>query len=408
MKAKVLQREVFVRSAGPGIAVLAASYYCSRNRKDLLSIHKHMSRSDTADITYVRRSSDGGRTWTAAEAWPTRFEAAGGTGRRHPRGGHVDLSNGRYVDVWTEGVLPNDEPLEGMKRWTLHYSVSEDGGKTTRINEPVIQDGPGFDESHPLPGVTVGRNCVMIGDLTCRPLTLSDGTILMPVQSTPTGPDGNYHNPGSGYTYTDTMVLRGRWRPDGRIAWEASERVKGDPALSTRGMIEPTVVELADSRILMVMRGSNDRKPELQGRKWCSFSKDGGRTWTPPVPWAYTDGQAFYSPSACSQLVPHSSGKLFWIGNICEHNPVGNLPRYPIVLAEVDITTGGLIRDSVSALDDRQPGENERLTLSNFYVREDRDTGDLLLHMTRLFAKAPTASKPDWTADALLYRIDVG
>ena len=39
----------------------------------------------------------------------------------------------------------------------------------------------------------------------------------------------------------------------------------------------------------------------------------------------YADGGDFYSPSACSQLVLHSSGRLFWIGNIAPQNPNGKV-----------------------------------------------------------------------------------
>lgn len=67
------------------------------------------------------------------------------------------------------------------------------------------------------------------------------------------------------------------------------------------------------------------------------------------------------------------------------------------------------MRKSVTVIDDRQPGESEHLTLSNFYCREDRETGDLLLHMTRLFARDfRRGGTIDWTADSLLYRIAAG
>lgn len=247
----------------------------------------------------------------------------------------------------------------------------------------------------------------MIGDLTCQPLTLPDGAILMPVQSAPTGPDGRYWNPGGGYTYTDAMALHGRWKPDGRLAWTASDRVKADPSRSTRGLIEPTLAQLPDGRILMIMRGSNDRRLELPGCKWASISEDQGHTWSAPVPWTFTDGAPFFSPSACSQLLRHSSGKLFWTGNICGQNPKGNSPRYPLILGEVDQDSGLLIRDSLCRLDDRQEGESENLTLSNFLIREDLQSGELLLHMTRFFPGPPKAGNPDWTADALIYRIKV-
>ena len=71
----------------------------------------------------------------------------------------------------------------------------------------------------------------------------------------------------------------------------------------------------------MVLRGSNDRRPELPSWRWIAFSSDGGRRWTPPEPWTYDQGEAFFSPSACSQLLRHSSGRLFWLGNINGESP---------------------------------------------------------------------------------------
>lgn len=405
---KNVESEVFIPSPGPGIAVNASSYYTTLDKPSLMSIHRHISRSDTVDIAFVRFSINNGRTWGETDPWETKFVHPDGTGRRHPRGGYVDPMTGRYVTVWTEGVLPNDKPLEGMRQWKLHYSVSEDGGKTQTINEQIIHEGDGYNETHHLPGVTVGKNCVMMGDMGQRPLTRSDGVTLIPVQSSPTGPDGEYYNPGAGFTYTDCMILFGRWRDDGGLSWRASDRITGDPERSTRGMIEPTIAELDDGTIIMVMRGSNDARPELPGHKWISRSSDGGQTWSEPKPWTYTNGRAFFSPSACSQLIPYSDGRLLWMGNICESNPKGNSPRYPIVLGEVDRSNGLLIRESVSAIDDRKQSESPYLTLSNFYAREDRETHAIKLHMSRLFAQDyRTEGKPDFTADGLLYTITI-
>jgi hypothetical protein len=399
--ATVTSRESFIK-APAGSGILGGSYHTTGDGQKLISIHSLTSRSDTVDIAYVRRSNDGGQTWTETEDWPTRFEHPNGTGRRHPRGGYVDPKTGRYITVWTEGVLPNDDPLEGMQQWKLHYSVSEDGGQTDIVNEQIIHTGSEYDAIHHLPGVTTGRNCVMIGDLGQRPLTRSDGTILIPVQSSPTGPDGNYHNPGAGYTYTDCLLLMGQWQSDGRLSWACSDRVCGDPKRTTRGLIEPTIAELSDGSLLMVMRGSNDARPEWPGHKWVSRSHDGGHTWNHPEPWTYENGDAFYSPSACSQLISHQSGRFFWMGNICNHNPRGNRPRYPIIIGEVNRDTGCLMHNTITTIDDRQPDEHEMITLSNFYVRENPN-GDLLLHLPRLFANDPN----DWTSDLMLIRISI-
>jgi hypothetical protein len=218
------------------------------------------------------------------------------------------------------------------------------------------------------------------------------------------GDDGFYANPGAGHTYTDCLLLMGRWEGE-RLRWTCSERIVGDPARTTRGMIEPTIAELDDGSILMVMRASNDARHELPGHKWVSRSTDGGLTWTEPAPWTYDDGEAFHSPSACSQLIPYSDGRLLWMGNICAGNPQGNRPRYPIVLAQVDAATGLLMRDTVTVIDDRQPGEGERLTLSNFYTREDRETGELLLHLPRFFAHNDGVEPDRFGADLTMLRI---
>jgi hypothetical protein len=52
-------------------------------------------------------------------------------------------------------------------------------------------------------------------------------------------------------------VLIGTWTDGDRLQWTMSQRVQADPKRTTRGLIEPTLAELPDGHILMVMRGSN-------------------------------------------------------------------------------------------------------------------------------------------------------
>ena len=127
-----------------------------------------------------------------------------------------------------------------------------------------------------------------------------------------------------------------------------------------------------------------------------------------PAPWTDTDGEPFFSPSSCSQLIPYQDGRLFWMGNICPENPKGDNPRYPLVLCEIDRETGMVVKDSVAVIDDWRPGESPCLTLSNFYARENRAEGGLTLHMTRLYARDfRVGGKVDFTADALVYAIGI-
>ncbi len=390
-----IRRELFLPSPGKGVAVMAAAYYTKKSGGDLISIEERWSRSDTIDVAYYRRSRDNGRTWSAPERHPTGERRPEGMLRRHLRGFWVDPHTGRSIEFWNEGVLPTDDPLEGLRQWNIYYRVE---GATRQ----VIHRGAEFTADHPLPGVWRGRNAVMLGDKPSWPMALRDGTILLPIELTVVGPDGKLANPGGGYTWTESAVLLGRWK-GAAIEWEMSGIVGGDPARTTRGMVEPTIAGLRGGRLLMVMRGSNDRKPELPSYRWASYSQDGGRSWSAAAPWTYTGGETFFSPSACSQLLAHSSGRLYWLGNITPGNPRGNRPRYPFVIGEVDRGSGLLIRESIRVVDDKGPDDDPVMTLSNFYAREDRATREIALHMTRLFA-----FNDGWKGDALLYRIPAG
>lgn len=371
-----VKREVFVKSPGKGTAAMAYAFALDRGGKRMLSFEQRWSRSDTIDVAYRRESSDFGQTWSAPVEYKTGEKRPEGMLRRHPRGVWVDPKTGRAIELWLEAVLPNDDPLEGLSRWRILYTL--DGSSKRQLD--------------------VQR--MMLGDMTCRPIRFRD-EILLPVSRQPIDASGKLYNPGGGYTWHDTAVLH--LTLDGNVlSARISDTIVGDPAVSTRGFVEPTIAELDGGRLMMAMRGSNDKRPELSAYKWISFSTDGGWKWSKPVPWTFDDGGSFYSPSACSQLLPDSAGRLFWIGNITKENPRGNRPRYPMTLGRVDRRTGLLRRSSLLTIDDLQAGENPQLSLSNFYAREDSRTKEICIHMTRLFAL------PDgWEGDAMLYRVTV-
>ncbi|MCK5737855.1 exo-alpha-sialidase, partial [bacterium] len=153
---ELVSTDIFIPSPQPGIAMLAASFYTGIDDHTLMSVHSKISRADTIDIAFLRRSEDNGRTWSETTEWPTKFEALNGTGRRHHRGWWTDPKTGRCVMIWIEGVLPNDHPLDGMENWTMRYSVSDDAGKTWLFNEQIIHDGPEYNAIHHFPDITVG------------------------------------------------------------------------------------------------------------------------------------------------------------------------------------------------------------------------------------------------------------
>lgn len=387
-----IQREVLMKSPGKGTAVMAFAYYTGHRGFDMVSLEQRWSRSDTIDTVFRRTSQDNGRTWSTPIESKTGEKRPNGTWRKHPRAGYVDPKTKRLLEFWMEAVLPTDDPLEGLRHYGVYYSINS--GLARRL----IHKGRAFDAQHPIPGAELGRNGFMLGDHGSAPITAPNGDILLPLEIFP-AKDGKLYNPGGGYTWSDAAVAIGRWKGQD-LEWTMSNIVQGDPAVTTRGMVEPTIAFLDRNRVLMVLRGSNDKNPKLPGYKWYSLSSDGGRTFSAAKPWTFTTGQNFFSPSACSYLLPHSSGKLYWLGNITPENPKGNRPRYPFVIAEVDKVTGLLHQQSVRQIDTRQHGENEILTLSNFFAHEDRESKEIVLYITRLFAF------PDgWEGDAMRYRI---
>jgi len=199
--------------------------------------------------------------------------------------------------------------------------------------------------------------------------------------------EGGLETFGSGWDYYQSLMLIGTWQKNNRLKWQVSEPIQADPDRTVRGLYEPTLAEMPDGRILCVMRGSNGLKkdPEykLPSRKWYSVSSDGGFTWTRPRPWHYSNGRAFYSPSSMSEIIHHSNGRYYWLGNLNEHNARGNADRYPIVVGEIDPATMMLIQESVTVMDTRGEGDPEGLQLSNFFAFEDRENGDIVLPMGR-------------------------
>jgi hypothetical protein len=389
-----IRREVFLRSPAPGTAVIAQAYYTARSGGDMMSIEHRMSRSDTVDIAYYRYSKDHGDTWSEPHEQPTGELRPNGMLRRHPRSCFVDRHTGRFLEFWVEGILPHDDPLEGMRQWNVFY---RSGGRGARARQ-IIQEVAEFTDSHPLPGIYTGRNMVMLGDVASVPINVGRA-ILLPAVVTSLGPDGQLYNPTHGYTYTDAIVVHGTWKGD-RLLWRASQPIKGDPRRATRGMDEPTLETLKDGRLIMLLRGSNDRNPLLPSYRWVSYSGDGGWRWTTPAPWTYSDGALFFSPSACSQLLRHSNGKLYWTGHIAPANPRGNRPRYPLYVGEVSDKSGLLLRDSLLKIDDRLPGDDETLMIYNIYAREDRRTREIAIHASRIVTPGGV-----FGGDAMLYRI---
>ena len=141
------------------------------------------------------------------------------------------------------------------------------------------------------------------------------------------------------------------------------------------------------------------------GSDGSDYSIDGGESWSTPEPLRYDDGGKIFSPSSIHRLFRHSNDRLYWIANVCDSNPKGNSPRYPLVIAQLDEDKCAIMRPTLTVIDTRQAGEENTLQLSNFGVYEDRRTKEIVVALPRLFAMA--SAQQDWTAALTRYRITV-
>jgi len=403
---KLVSREISFPQADPRYPTYESAGYVSASGQEMIRLRYEELDCDIFDKYRIGLSSDNGRTWTEHERWPVGRKLPEGTRRAMWSIGLPDPNTGRLVLTGKEGVFRHDDSLEGMTHYCPYCRVSEDAGQTWSVYGPIIQDGDEYTEEHPCRGVHVGSNSVTPANAE---IFTADGRLLVPCNVSTVGPDGHYFLPEGAYTYTAAGVLVGTWRDDGRLDWDFSQLVTLEPEKSIRGAVEPTLAEMPDGRILMVLRANAGTSPDYgEKRKWHCVSTDGGYTWDEPRPWSYTDGSLFYSPSSISRLIRHSNGHCYWIGNVSDERPDdaldGNAPRYPLVIGRVDQQDLLLERDSLCTIDTREEGDSPALQLSNFTVYEDRLSGEFVLRMTRWNGGCPWNDEPT-DASVYLYRL---
>jgi hypothetical protein len=186
--------------------------------------------------------------------------------------------------------------------------------------------------------------------------------------------------------YWDVGLLIGEFGRDGQLAWRVSRAVPFQFEQSSRGLAEGAVEELRDGRLAMILRASNQHWLDRPNYKWLSFSADGGDTWSEIVPLACDDGVVLESSATGSALF-HSleNGKLHWIGNLCQEGEraQGSFPRSPLYIAEMQEQPFAIKRGTITVIDQTQPGEHPNTQHSNFKFYQDRQTGDVVLSLTR-------------------------
>lgn len=204
-------------------------------------------------------SPDKGKSWGQRQSFESKIPDTSANNRANI-----------YMTSWGTIFLTwlNFPPRERLTRVSLYCSTSIDGYSWSSTREIIPTGG------------TSG-----ISDRTHGLVELSNGNLVIPF-SWWKGKPGPGGEPGSRYHVARAMISTDRGK-----TWHRGEDVDvGDFGVVInkelgrrdewhRGLIEPSIVELSDSRLLMIMRGQNKT-----GAFYKSYSSNGGETWSVPVP----------------------------------------------------------------------------------------------------------------------------
>lgn len=374
-----VKKELYCAHPRPGAAALVCMEYVGPKLERMETRSLEM-RSDVHVQRSKRFSTDNGRTWSdfiplpSTDVYYDGVEVWEGEGPRF-----YDADAGVLVDVWLRQIV-----AKGQFNEATYWRLSRDFGKAWSHPQRLrYEPGDEFDPQNPLAPSFLKTNQAYFGS---NILKLSNGTLVHAVANAnaPGDPDNDKRPWRLG-----SLCFIGKWNRELKdYQWTPGKRVEISPERSSRGLMEPEVAELKDGHLLVIWRGSNT--PTTPGRKLYSVSTDGGMTLGPVEELNYDDGSSFYSPSSYHRMIRHSvTGKLYWIGNISSVPPSGNSPRYPLVIAEVDETIPALKKSTVTAIDDKQPGQTDAVQFSNFSLLEDRENHSLELYMT-LYSESPS------------------
>jgi hypothetical protein len=368
----MIRREVYIEADEPNTAkwVAGAGYLDGGlTREEIL---KTSQASDDYRNWRRRISPDNGRTWSEPEFMPeVNVQLPEGGIATHPGNPYWNPAAGLLLRPVMKRFWPGNELYTFDWETGEHPFQDHSFIKTGRDKLILLrfEDGPDYDPDDPFNRDFVMKNQSYKGQSICYD---SDGNGYHPIVCRKSAP-GNMKDGG-------LVLMRNKAGTD---EWVPSNTVYLPPEVSSRGVLEPDAAVLTDGRILVVVRGSDT--PRTPGRKWMTWSDDGGRTLRPLEEFRYNDGSRFYSPSSIHRFIRSGrNGKLYWITNIVPEPPSGNRPRYPLQIAEIDEDSVSVKRNSLTAVDDREPGEPDIIQFSNFHVIENRETLNFEIYMTRL------------------------
>lgn len=426
MSIQSVKREVFEKSPGKNKAPGHSFSYLGPG---LTKIHTRSVayEGDYTNEAYERVSLDNGFTWSPWKDVYSELIKAKEQGEvmwvEKPTTGTYNKIHDHYVSLNMQRLFPNGHHEDYRLLWsgvkgTVDHTYIDVSKDLKTWNAPQLvkyEEGSQYNEENWLDPEYTDKNLAYLG---CNLEIDRNGDIIFPIGARVNAccrilkVDPSCVFPSCPHIANGLIVMRGVWnKGKNRYDFHPSKPVIISDLKSSRGVDEPTIVLLKSGRIVVVFRGANTDMPAWNTRlqpgtpahKWYTYSDDGGRTFSDPVPYQFDNGQLVYSPASISKFIrSEKNSKAYWIGNVTPADTKGSYPREPLVMAEVDEETGILKYDTYTVIDKRNPEtESKRVQLSNFSVIQDRQTKNLEIYLTKVEANA----KEKYSADAWKYTV---
>jgi hypothetical protein len=387
---KLISKAIFLRHDRGRPVATGFVTYVSKRKPVLMHCFGREDYSDGYDDYAIQLSTDNGRTWSKPEIrWKSSVVPDGRMRYAEPAA-FYDPDQDKLVVLIDHTLYPKDK-----------LNVDTEYGLELNIYDPVKRK---WTERRELkfPGQRTPAMSFSFPIKTVR------GHLLFPGMRKSVDADGKAIHYKNTWAPVDEVVTAiGKWTSRGGLAFRLGQPLDIEPERSSRGLDENTLIELPDGRIAAICRGDNSAFPERPGYKWLSFSHNDGETWSAPVPLPAIDGDPIESGANGSAIFRSvKNGRLYWLGNpaLRGERPNGNWPRSPLCLVEVQENPLALKRDSIFAVDERNFNDSSRVQMSNFRFYQDRETGDVVIFLTRYGER----SEKEWMiADYYRYRVEL-